>query len=391
VAPHEGRLVSTTAVASSALQDVYVTPEGGFQVWLTPVLPVTGTNVGQLTLQVRHIASGAVSSVPLGYSSQRLVGNPTRAEIYLSDLAGPYALSPGGVRRFAAPPCSTPVPRAVSANGSRVVYVCESFVNMATIVTDTIVFDTSNGTIVGQFQGGARDPAIDPVGSAVFYVRFNAGADTLYRWDVASGALRQAPLQGLSSRPFADPRTGRVVTVSFDRFQQFDAATLLPILSRSVLNVSFSPYYSWLFDADRPWMYGVSLSGAPSTPQTTFNIVDTDTLTVVGAGPLPGTGYLADLAMAAVPRPPTALASTVQGRAVALTWSSGGAAGTTLRYVLEVGSAPGLADIFSGLDVGLNTTFGAGGVPPGRYFVRVRAANLTGTSAPSNEVVVLVP
>ena len=50
-----------------------------------------------------------------------------------------------------------------------------------------------------------------------------------------------------------------------------------------------------------------------------------------------------------------------------------------------------LTDIFGGLDVGLQTSFAASGVPPGTYFVRVRAGNDTGISAPSNEVVVTVP
>jgi len=61
------------------------------------------------------------------------------------------------------------------------------------------------------------------------------------------------------------------------------------------------------------------------------------------------------------------------------------------RYVLEVGSAAGLNDIFTGLDVGLQTSFGATGVPPGRYYVRARAGNSAGLGAPSSEVVVQVP
>ncbi len=37
------------------------------------------------------------------------------------------------------------------------------------------------------------------------------------------------------------------------------------------------------------------------------------------------------------------------------------------------------------------TALGVPGAPPGRYDVRVRAANHHGTSAPSNEIVVDVP
>jgi hypothetical protein len=76
---------------------------------------------------------------------------------------------------------------------------------------------------------------------------------------------------------------------------------------------------------------------------------------------------------------------------VTLSWSLGGRTVAVTRYVLEVGSAPGLSDIFTGLDVGLQTSFGASNVPPGTYYVRVRAGNYSGLSAPSNEVVVHVP
>ena len=43
-----------------------------------------------------------------------------------------------------------------------------------------------------------------------------------------------------------------------------------------------------------------------------------------------------------------------------------------------------------GLDVGLQTSFGASNVPPGTYYVRVRAGNYSGLGAPSNEVEVQV-
>jgi hypothetical protein len=58
--------------------------------------------------------------------------------------------------------------------------------------------------------------------------------------------------------------------------------------------------------------------------------------------------------------------------------------------LLEAGTAPGLSDI-TNLDVGPTTALTVNGVPPGTYYVRVRAANVTGDSAPSNEAVVVVP
>ena len=59
-------------------------------------------------------------------------------------------------------------------------------------------------------------------------------------------------------------------------------------------------------------------------------------------------------------------------------------------YLLEVGSQPSAADLAS-VALGRVTAFAGAAVPPGRYFVRLRAVNANGTSAPSNEVVIDVP
>ena len=55
-------------------------------------------------------------------------------------------------------------------------------------------------------------------------------------------------------------------------------------------------------------------------------------------------------------------------------------------YVIEAGSAPGLADLAS-LQVGPVTSFSTT-APPGIYYVRVRAVNARGASQPSNEIIV---
>jgi hypothetical protein len=72
---------------------------------------------------------------------------------------------------------------------------------------------------------------------------------------------------------------------------------------------------------------------------------------------------------------------------VRLTWTPGSPLGTTVRFVLEAGSAPGLANLAT-FDVGLPASLAVNGVPPGTYYVRVRSANVTGSGQPSNEIVV---
>lgn len=130
----------------------------------------------------------------------------------------------------------------------------------------------------------------------------------------------------------------------------------------------------------------------PGTPYNQIVVFD-GTTPASGLGLIQQAGaYDSRGIFAPAPRPaaPGPLVSSVQGRAVSLQWSPVAGPATTTRYVLEVGSAPGLNDIFSGLDVGLETSFAASGVPPGAYYVRVRAGNYSGLSAPSNEVAVVV-
>ncbi|MCC7179421.1 MAG: fibronectin type III domain-containing protein [Acidobacteria bacterium] len=86
------------------------------------------------------------------------------------------------------------------------------------------------------------------------------------------------------------------------------------------------------------------------------------------------------------PNAPTYFMASGQGSQVDLRWTapSGGSAPTD--YVIEAGSAPGLADL-AVLRVGNVTRFSTQ-APPGTYYVRVRGVNAAGVGAASNEVVV---
>ena len=89
------------------------------------------------------------------------------------------------------------------------------------------------------------------------------------------------------------------------------------------------------------------------------------------------------------PNPPSFLAESVNGNLVTLSWTApvGGSRPTT--YVIEAGTATGLSDL-GVLPTGNTATSVSGSVPNGRYFVRVRAANSAGSSAPSGEVAFVV-
>lgn len=89
---------------------------------------------------------------------------------------------------------------------------------------------------------------------------------------------------------------------------------------------------------------------------------------------------------AAVPTAPSNLVAAVSGLAVTLTWTASANAPT--QYILQAGFAPGQTAITVPLSAA-QTTFSAS-AGAGTYYVRVIAVNADGTSAPSNEVTVVL-
>jgi hypothetical protein len=93
--------------------------------------------------------------------------------------------------------------------------------------------------------------------------------------------------------------------------------------------------------------------------------------------------------VAAPPLRPSGLLARVGGSTVAFSWNAPASGGVPTGYTLEAGTEPGLSNIVA-FPLGAATAFLVEGVPPGVYFVRVRASNPLGVSAPSNEVVLSV-
>src|SRR5262249_50214782 len=90
------------------------------------------------------------------------------------------------------------------------------------------------------------------------------------------------------------------------------------------------------------------------------------------------------------PNGPQGLSASVSGSDVTLTWNAPVGGGTVSTYIIEAGSSPGASNLASFSTGSTATSCFAPGVGAGTYFVRVRASNAGGTSAPSNEVVIIV-
>ena len=90
----------------------------------------------------------------------------------------------------------------------------------------------------------------------------------------------------------------------------------------------------------------------------------------------------------ALPGAPAGLSASVVNRNVRLTWTA--PTGSITGYLLEAGTSAGLANLVSFV-VGTTPVFDTTNVPPGTYYVRVRAITAAGTGAPTADVAVIVP
>lgn len=96
-----------------------------------------------------------------------------------------------------------------------------------------------------------------------------------------------------------------------------------------------------------------------------------------------------DARQAEAPLPPILFPPSVVGTVVGLTWTPNAAGPAATLYQIHAGSAPGLSDIAI-LAVPPSPTSLTAVAPPGTYYVRIVALNASGTSAASNEVIVVV-
>ena len=129
---------------------------------------------------------------------------------------------------------------------------------------------------------------------------------------------------------------------------------------------------------------------APNVPAGRY-FVRLRALTAAGAG---GPSDEVDVLVgtpAGAPYPPTGLAAGLGGGgAITLTWNLDAGSPTPTQYVVEGGSRPDLTDL-GVLNLPPVARYQATSVPRGEYYVRVRAQNASGRSAPSNELRLVVP
>jgi hypothetical protein len=89
-----------------------------------------------------------------------------------------------------------------------------------------------------------------------------------------------------------------------------------------------------------------------------------------------------------LPAAPRSLAAIVTNGVLQAQWQPSGFAGEVVTgFVLEAGTSGGRTDVI--VPLGMSQSIAVANVPPGAYFLRVRATNGTGTGAPSPERMVV--
>jgi len=94
--------------------------------------------------------------------------------------------------------------------------------------------------------------------------------------------------------------------------------------------------------------------------------------------------------VAAPPPAPNFTSHTVSGSTVTLNWTAGIGGTPATSYIVEAGSALGLSNLAVANTGNTATTASFAGVPPGTYYVRLRAVNAQGASVVSNERTIIV-
>jgi hypothetical protein len=127
------------------------------------------------------------------------------------------------------------------------------------------------------------------------------------------------------------------------------------------------------------------LVGSSSAAWALESIVDLAPLGLTG-GVLPVVPYCAvEMVMTSVPAQPRSFVAQVHGRQVTLSWVD---PGNVTHFDIEAGSAPGLGNRLR-QSIG-GTTLTVSDVPPGVYYLGLRAINYVGRSLPA-EITVVVP
>ena len=337
-------------------------------------------------LRVADLGRGTITSDSLSpFTGAHVVANPRNNDVYAVLVAGAEAMlmrvrfEDLTVLRRAAP-----TPPAVSRDGRRV-FIYDWLDGLVWI-------DAETGATVDHFDiGGIGALSTDAAGGTVLVAR-PTGLSVV---DVAARAIvRTAPLPlspGMSfSRVLGDgPDAGGYFlhgsspggreTVLVDPVA-LTARQVLPLPpNREVLSLKVLPDHR------------TALVGSTTGLEAMVDAVDLPGNQHTFSTSLFAAWQFASLTTTSAPLAPSSVQASVTGSQVTLTWQLPPSSDGVSAWIVEAGSSRGVTDLAEIRLAPGESSLVVPGVPPGRYFVRVRAINFTGTGAVSNEVVIDVP
>ena len=350
---------------------------------------------GSGRLEIRDLITGFRSSLDLTFYPSR--AHPRRLAVYGYIPGGVGRLDTTGLRPYTS--CA-PGQIELTVDGSRLLVFCQNG-NIESI-------DETTGALVAIVAAGptaAPGFAINADGSRALVVRVAPGVNDLVLFDIATGTeIMSTPMPGPAPpAQYSGPGFGRIVGVTpsrdavvvttrwfnsglpglatnYFRTQLLEFATLAP---RRQLAVPYDPQVMAISPNGERAFVGSSYPG-----RGLGALLDLD----LGTGQQTALVSAMTFALGAAfpPLAPTLHPPVVNGEEVTIGWSLAAHSPEAQRFLIHVGSRSGAIDLGT-LDVGGNTSLTVPGVPPGRYFVRVTATNITGPSSPSTEVVIEVP
>jgi hypothetical protein len=379
----ERRRILAQTIVSNVREDSSppsVTPDGRYLMWGGQDSPIS-PHFFSVFDNMRHATWAAVrlSNATLTPS---VYAHPTRTRAYVLDGNQVRVLEIGGARSFGAG-CEYPRLTALSSDGSRLMTHC-----VVTSPGTTRVFDSETGTVIATLAETSFIGELNATGTELFTVDSAPGPMQVRRYDVATGALLRSSVIGntgeFTNRMALDPRTGHLYvslsTSSEGAIIIIDSSTLA---ERARLATAISPRVTFVADSPRAFVVSRTETN-PRRPGTRLTMIDTDRLVVEEQIDLPVTSGPAGAIVAPKPMPVQNVSSVVTGRQVNLQWTAP-LDPTHWAFRIEVGFTPGATDL--SVDVPPQSmSYSVSSVPPGTYYVRLRALNAVTSSVASNEV-----
>ena len=325
-------------------------------------------------LRMWHVPTNQTTTVATGF--RPLHAHPRQPAIFGAADGLPARLDASGVHAWPvcapAPPNTGPV-MDLSADGATLTVLCG---------TDLVSLDTTTGAVTHRLpNAGVSGPfALSADGSEVVAWRLPALPAELVRVRLSDGqvlATRRVSDGAAGLRVTSTPRRDRVAA-STCRIVGVNVRCPAVLVDATTL-ADVRVLGEWLFF---PPVVTVSPDGRDAFVNALSGVtwLDVDSGAIRAFAPETVVTYLP------APLPPVLAPAAVNGSTVLLTWTLPAASPQVTAYRLEAGSAPGATAV--ALDLGTNPSTVVPGVPPGRYYARLRAVNYKGVSAPSNEIVI---